>query len=140
MAPRNTKGKLTSVQTRTGLKHARKTPTHPGRIVNETLGVQRQPEEIEEEKSRRVERQWARDQKKANSVLALRRLCRPGPVALKPLQPSYLAGYIRPANQQSPAAQAIGPSRLKGMVRFSLGFMYYKFSVVAYKQGIFVKL
>lgn len=41
--------------------------THPGRIVNETLGVWRQPEEIEGEKSCRVERQQAQDQKKANS-------------------------------------------------------------------------
>jgi hypothetical protein len=72
-----------------------------------------------------------------HTQLALRR---PGPATLKLLQPSYLASYIGPADEQSLAAQAISPSRLKGMVRFSLGFMYYKFSVVAYKQGIFVKL
>jgi hypothetical protein len=40
----------------------------------------------------------------------LRRLRQPEPACLKPLEPSYSAGYIGPADQLSPAAQAIGLS------------------------------
>jgi hypothetical protein len=67
MTPQNTKGKLTVEpdpdQVKTRSKNA---STHPGKIINEALGVRHRPEEIEEEKSRRVERQQAREQKKAN--------------------------------------------------------------------------
>jgi len=67
MAPRNTKGKLTIVPDPNRVKtRSKNATTHPGRIVNETLGVRRQPEEIEEEKGRRVERKRTREQKKAN--------------------------------------------------------------------------
>lgn len=71
MAPQNTKGKLTIVpdlnQVKTCLKNA---ITHSGRIVNKTLGVQCQPEEIEEEKGHQVERKRTQEQKKANLQVA----------------------------------------------------------------------
>jgi len=66
MASRNPKANPSAVPNPNRIQtRAKNVFTHPGRIVSEELRVRRRPEELEEEKRLRTERQQAQERKEA---------------------------------------------------------------------------